>query len=301
MSDETTTALAEKVIEGEHYLALGVHEGIPDKDYRSAPGINRSYLDNVAISPALALWRKLHPDPPTDAMNLGQALHTLVLEPHLFEERFVRSEFAAFTTKEAKDWRAAQTKTILRSHSPSGDLARDPSEWDRALAMGHAVREHPIAGTLFKDDGPTELSIVWIDQYMPTRRRLCKGRLDKWCSGHQIIADLKKTRIAHAAMSEFARSVHTYRYDVQAAYYTDGAMQCGLRPRAFVFCVVEEDPPYQVACYTLPRVWLENGRRKYIRDLETLSECMESGDFQSYPSEVRELAMPKFAEYNPIS
>lgn len=295
---DATTA----VIAADTQPALGLHVNMPDKDYRRAHGANKSMLDDLNISPALAHWRRLHPDPPTPAMNLGQALHTLVLEPHLFESRFVRSEYDTFQSKEAKQWRALQELaglTVLRCKSDNP--VRDPSEWDRAHAMAEAVRNHPIAGTLFADQGPTELSMFWIDQFVPGRRRLCKGRLDKWCEGHTVIADLKKVPIEGAAMSNFARKVNDYRYHVQAAYYLDGAHECGLRPRAFVFVVVEEGPPYQVACYTLPLEWLHQGRQTYIRDLERYSECMESGDWPTYPDEVREIQQPGYTKFSKIS
>lgn len=291
-------ATTEKVLEGEvqHRYELGLHEGLSDVEYRRAPGANKSFLDDVNVSPAFARWRKHHPAPPTEAMNIGQALHTLVLEPHLFSQRFVRAKYEEFRTKEAREWRVEQESkglTVLRIKSDDPD--RNPSEWDRVHSMADAVLAHPMAGPLFADEGPTEATLFWVDKFAPGARRLCKARLDKWCTGHRVIADLKKVPIQGAGESNFARKVHEYRYHVQAAFYFDGAWTLDLKPQAFIFVAVEEDPPYQVACYTLPDEWIRQGRQQYIRDLEVLSRCIDSAEWPSYPPEIRQLSQPPFA------
>lgn len=285
---------------------LGMHPGMPEDEYRKAPGANKSFLDDLAISPALAQWRRKHPDPQTDAMAVGSAFHCLVLEPEEFDKRFVRSEYPSFQSKEARAWRDAQEDkglTILRSHSPTDDPIANPSQWDRAHAMAAAVRAHPTASILLE---PTsiipEVPVFWIDQFCPEYRRLCKAKLDAWNHAHQMIVDLKKVPVECAAESKFARKIHDYRYHVQAAFYTDGVREAIHEwPRAFVFVAVEEEPPYQIGIYTLPREWIEQGRRQYIRDLAVLSQCMDSGEWPSYSADIRELGMPGYAKFVPIS
>lgn len=278
---------------------LGIHEGMPDADYRAAPGVNKSYLDRLAVSPAWAQWCRAHPRPATDAMSIGSAVHCLALEPDAFADRFVRSPFPDFRSKESRQWREDQIaagRTVLRG--VSDDPVRDPSEWDRVHSMVEALRAHPTIGVLLSDAGPTEASVFWIDR---ETSRLCKARLDKWCAGHDVILDLKKVATEGAGASAFARHVHDYRYHVQAAFYADGAMRAGLMPRAFVFAVVEDAPPYQCAAYVLPEEWRRIGRIQYQADLAIYSRCLESDDWPSYPPEIRELPMPAFAKFSRIT
>ncbi len=284
--------------------ALGPHPGMPEAEYRAAPGANKSFLDNLSISPALAYWRRRHPDPATAAMNLGSALHCLVLEPDAFSSRYVPSAHDSFQSNAAKAWRDSVESaglTVLRTKS--SDPIADPSEWDRVHAMAAAVKAHPTASILLDPASvQTELPIFWIDQFCPEYRRLCKGKLDAWNDAHKVIVDLKKVPVEGAMQSVFSRKIHDYRYHVQAAFYTDGMREAsGDWPRAFIFVVIEDAPPYQIGIYTLPREWIEQGRRQYIRDLAVLSACMDSGEWPAYPPDIRELAMPSYAKFVPIS
>lgn len=279
--------------------ALGMRPGMTEAEYRAAPGANKSFLDDIAISPALARWRRMNPEPPTEAMAIGSAFHCLVLEPDRFEERYVASPFEDYTSKAAREWRAdvrEQGVTPLRAHSD--DPVRSPSEWDRVHRMRDAVMTHPYASALLLDEGPTETPVFWID---PETNRLCKGLLDKWCAGHHLIADLKKVPVEKGGMSAWARKVHEYRYHVQAAFYLDGMRLNLMHPRAFVFVVVEEEPPYQVALYTLPDEWLAQGRTQYQRDLVAYGRCLDSGEWPAYPAEIRECEMPGYARFATIT
>jgi len=71
----------------------GIYYGLPNDDYHGGPGTNKGLLDVVARSPlhAKALLDRANDDrpEPTPAMQLGTALHTLVLEPEAFADQYV--------------------------------------------------------------------------------------------------------------------------------------------------------------------------------------------------------------------
>lgn len=314
-------AVVEHVTEGKVLPSLGVHPGMPEAEYRAAPGANKSFLDDIAISPALAQWRRRFPNPPTKAMRLGSALHCLVLEPNEFDNRYVAQPVDAPKRPSAREvnakkprpevldaaawWHAFDEAAAGREmlSTDSDDPIRDPSEWDRVHMMAAAVRRHPTASILFApEEVITELPVFWIDDFCPEYRRLCKGKLDAWNKAHEVIVDLKKVPVEGAAESVFARKVHDYRYHVQDAFYRDGMrVASGDWPRAFIFVAVEDMPPYQIGVYTLPRDWVEQGRRQYIRDLTVLSKCMDTGEWPSYPADIREMGMPGFAKFVPVA
>ena len=71
----------------------GLYLDLPNDDYHSGPGVNKGLLDVVARSPLHAKFvletaNEDRPEP-TPAMQLGTALHTLVLEPEAFADLYV--------------------------------------------------------------------------------------------------------------------------------------------------------------------------------------------------------------------
>lgn len=71
----------------------GIYLNLSNEGYHGGPGTNKGLLDVVARSPLHAkfvLERANDDRPePTAAMQLGTALHTLVLEPHAFADQYV--------------------------------------------------------------------------------------------------------------------------------------------------------------------------------------------------------------------
>lgn len=71
----------------------GIYYGLPNEEYHGGEGTNKGLLDVVARSPlhAKALLDRANDDrpEPTLAMQLGTALHTLVLEPEVFADQYV--------------------------------------------------------------------------------------------------------------------------------------------------------------------------------------------------------------------
>jgi exodeoxyribonuclease VIII len=107
------------------------------------------------------------------------------------------------------------------------------------------------------------------------------------------VADLKTTEDASPAA--FARSVATYRYHVQAAFYLDGLRACDAQIDAFAFVAVEKTPPYLVAVYSADEICLARGREEYRADLLTFAECLRTDCWPGYPPFVQPLSLPAWA------
>lgn len=65
--------------------------------------------------------------------------------------------------------------------------------------------------------------------------------------------DLKTTKESDLLGGGFARSVRTFGYDIQDAFYQLGMEACGLEPKPLVFIVVSTTPPHRTQCMTLPQ------------------------------------------------
>lgn len=292
-------ATAEKVEEDiEQDRWLGIYDGLDDQEYRRAPGMNKSSLDLIAVSPLHYQTVKYNPKPPTPQMFFGSAFHCLVLEPEEFDKRYVLAPNINKRTKAGKEeWERFQADNIgkqIITNNDSGKGIWGVGDWDRLHLMRDSVLNHPFASILI--EGIVERSIWWVD---PVTYKLCKSRIDVVNEAHSLNVDLKTT--ADASYSGFQRSVHSYRYHVQDAFYTDGSNINDMGMKGFVFVCVEKEPPYAVACYMIEREWRRVGRAIYQRNLETYKRCMENDEWPCFPEEVRDLIMPGFAKFHPIS
>lgn len=252
----------------------GLYRDMPASDYYRLPRVSKSALDKLARSPAHMRAPSVEE---TRAMRIGKALHALALEGIA---PLVRPEFSGKGSVAARaEWDAAhEGQTII-------------SEDEAAQVHGMAahIAMHPVAGpALRRADGIAEASILWTCEHTGAE---CKSRLDWLLPG--IILDLKTT--ADARPDAFARSVATYRYEAQAAFYLQAAASAGVPAEHFIFVVVENAPPYAVALYQLDDAALEQGRRLYLRDLETYQRCAERDDWPAYPTDIQTLSLPRWA------
>lgn len=257
---------------------------LTNEAYHSGPGISKSGLDLMARSPAHFIGAENKECP---AFALGSATHCAILEPHEFEKRYFRGEDIRRGTKA---WDELETKA-------EGREVLKPQDWDLAWRIHDAVMSHDGAKILLSGlKGESEISAFWND---PATGELCKCRPDYWLRDFGFVVDLKTT--ADASPSAFSRSIATYRYHVQAAFYSDGLTALGHRVNGFYFLAIEKDPPYACAVYSLAPEAITEGRRLYHRDLDTYHRCRENNIWPGY-AEFGELNLPAWAyktEENP--
>jgi exodeoxyribonuclease VIII len=260
--------------------------GLTNAEYHARPEVSKSGLDLVRRSP-LHFWnRYLNPDriiePPTEAMVLGSALHTAVLEPHLFDDEYAVAPHCDRRTKEGKIiWadfeQEAAGKTLLKADDAS-----------RIDAMAKAVRSHKAASFLLTMPGKAEQSYFWTDDETGEK---CKCRPDWHSADGRIMVDVKTTE--DASPGKFLRSsVLGWRYHVQAAFYMRGLPSA----EVFLFAVVEKKPPFAVAVYSLPPKLVERGQEEARQDLQRIAECRAANHWPSYSEEIEELALPKWLD-----
>lgn len=247
---------------------------MPSAEYFALRRVSKSGLDRLARSPA---HMRAPSGEETKAMRIGKALHALALEGIA---PVVRPEFAGTGSRAARaEWDAAHEGVTILSEDDAAQVH----------SMAASIAMHPVAGpALRRADGIAEASILWT---CPDTGAECKSRLDWLLPG--IVLDLKTT--ADARPDAFARSVASYRYHVQDAFYSQAAASAGLSAEHFVFVCVESSPPYSVALYQLDDAARTEGRRLYLRDLETYMRCMERDEWPAYPTDIQTLSLPRWA------
>ena len=252
-------------------------KALPNEEYHTRPEISKSGLDRIAISP---LFFKEGEYTESASMSLGTLIHTVILEHHEFNCRYVVGPDA---DKNTKSW-----KNFVNEIGP-GLIPLKPCEYDKAMFIRNSVFRHPKAKELLDLAGRSEISVINELNGIPVRCR--PDRL----TDNGICIDLKTTRSVQTR--SISKSMHDYRYHVQNAFYFDVLRAEGIDIEGFVFIFVETSPPYDVNVCMLTDDAIELGRNLYKRDIETYKQCLESDKWPGVSDTVTEIDLPRYAYY----
>lgn len=282
-------------------------------EYHSGPGISKSQLDAIAISP-LNYWDKYinpnrEPEEYKHCFAVGDGTHKLVLEPGTFEKTYAvgfdKSAHPNALDTVADMKKALQEENLLTSGAKP-ELAERllvEAEYPRERIMLYLEQDHrrtmhgriPIAAKDYKDmmnmlravhrdpwaggllsSGTAEQSFYVTDADGILR----KCRTDWITDNGEWVVDLKTTD--DVSLEGFGTTIARRRYEVQAAWYLDILQMLYGRdaPRGFAFVAAQKTRPYDVAVHYLTQDQIDLGRQDYTRDLNRLRECMRN---ESWP------------------
>lgn len=298
----------------------GVFFNMPETEYfqprpevASASGLRPL----IQKTPAHYHYASTHPSEPTPAMVLGSAYHCAVLEPDLFEDRYVvvpedAPRKPSKTQREAKKPSAETIDAIAfwDEFEATGKIILSAADHDRLRFMGEAVHKHPEASGLLTVPGYNEVTMTYVDRETGVQ---CKLRTDRWVPAEDILVDLKTT--VDAAEEAFARSVASYLYHVQHAHYIEGVASLAesfpggwsvsgawddtvpLRPaKHFMHVVQEKEPPFVVAVRFVDAASEQRGFELRHEALKRLDQCLKSGEWPGYPG-ITSVMLPPWAMY----
>lgn len=269
--------------------AVGVHLNMPADEYhqRILGVASKGALDLVAKSPAhYKSWidGAYEEEDTSSVFAFGKAAHCAILEPYLFTQTYaVKPAFGDCrnTANKAKrdEWLAAH----------DGYTVISQEDYDAVCAMGKAVRAHKLASKLLSGGKP-EVTVGWTDDATGLP---CKARADYWKEKQGVIVDLKTC--ADASPLGFRKSVSNFRYHVQDAHYRRGFAAVGKQVASFVFVAIEKRPPYAIGIYTLNEDALQRGEQHVRANMQTLAECMKSGEWPGYDPGIQTLELPPWS------
>lgn len=265
-------------------MKTGIFDGISNAEYHGGPGISKSGLDLIARSP-LHYWSAYldpnrQPREETDAMKVGTAIHAAVLEPDVFASGYMPAPKIDRRTKEGKQMHA----DLQAMAEERGAILLDADDYAACQAIAEQVRQHPAARALFAS-GKAEQSAFWTDAETGV---LCKARPDWLMPG--AVLDVKSTE--DASPDGFRRSIVSWRYHVQAAWYLDGLTAIGHDARAFIFGAFEKKPPYAAGFYFADADMIDVGRREYRRCLRVYADCLSADKWPGYSTEIQPITLP---------
>jgi exodeoxyribonuclease VIII len=264
---------------GGHIFEPGEHD-IDNGVYHASAGISRSGITEFKKSP-LHYWQAyLAPNrikkSPTPSMILGDAVHTKLLEPDLFDERFIVSQRYDGRTKIGK------ASKELFEMSAAGKSILDSDQYITLEAICNEVDKHPLIPRLLKD-AKIERSLYWIDS---ETELLCKARPDVLTP--KYIIDVKTT--ADSSYEAFMWSIKNYNYHIQAAMIIDAIRELtGVLMHNFIFITIQTTPPYKPFLYNLSDMYIEWGREEYKRLLRVLRNCFDTNQWDRDRNQVIEI------------
>jgi hypothetical protein len=278
----TKEATSEQKLERED----GLHHGVSFAEYLAIPAVNHSTLRLFGRSAAHAREAMVHPKPPTEAQDLGQAIHTAVLEPDRFDAEYVLAPKVDRRTREGK---AAWAKFEVENE---GKGLLTPAHHGTCLGIESAVWGHPIARLLLQNSGKSEVVALWHD---PNTGMRCKARLDRLTvyEGFTAIVELKST--TDAREFAFARDAAKFQYHSAAAFYLDGLNALAPMERRFFTIAAEKEAPYGCAVYEYGVTTMEQGRQDYRRFMEACKVAQENDLWPGYSTELQILEVPEWA------
>ena len=253
-------------------LEPGIYYNLPATEYHALPYISSTLLKRYAANPATARV----PYKPGDDANVGTGIHSYSLQglagldaECIFGPAFGKGK--ADLAEKAELIKANPTKTVLPTFY--GSPAPGLPIMDVLRGVDASLRAHPKVGPILEKP-QKEVSLVWIDEDSGCT---CKARLDVWDG--KIIWDLKKCK----AISGFQWQIKDLRYDIQAGFYYEGAIACGLPAIAFGFIPCEAYPPYQVACGYVEPEKLEAARWNAKRLVGLVKQSKLTGYWPNFP------------------
>lgn len=281
-------------------VAQGVYDNLQADDYHRVLGLTKTGLMMLRKSPAhFWHWLNSEPEESSASMDLGTATHTLVFEPHKWQDEI---------TVIPEDAPKKPTSVQRNAKKPSDETVAAIKWWDdfyakatgRAIitaeqdalsrAMASAVRNHAdVIPYLTHPSAKAEMSIV-CNEKVNGLDIACKGRCDLITMDGTTIVDLKTTQ--DASSEGFSKSFMSYGYWMQAAHYIAICRKMGLPIERFVFIAVESSAPHSVALYELDAQSLDKAFAIRQRLMELLSDCIARNEFPAYQRGVKPLTIP---------
>lgn len=251
----------------------GIHHDISNEDYHAGDGVSKSQLDLLAKNPALLKWIKSAPEDEEkkSALDMGTALHCLLLEPDEFDKRFIVAPAFNRRTTQGK----ADEEAFLKETANLGMTVMTAEEGRKLGLMRASAMAHPAARWMLEAPGHCETSMYWTDD---ETGELCRIRPDKWLNEHNVIVDVKKV----ADMDRFSRHIEEFRYHVQNAMYCEGAQKVTGEVHGFFFLAVSESIDcgrYPVRVFELDASDVDTGMALFRRDLNTYHQCRLSDEW----------------------
>jgi len=260
-------------------------DDMPDREYHDGDGLSSSDVKLLAKNPQAWAYRQEHGHADSPQMAFGRLAHTLVLEPHKFEEQYVVVDAS---TRNTKAYKEAVNNNVNKAVVLKSDV-------QRAQGIQFAVYAcKQINFAEIKDNSKVEASGFWYEGDLLCKFRPDLMEFDTGCrAGPEALWDLKTT--TDASPEAFQHQVIRYAYHASAAWYLRGANKVlGNAPRRFYWIAVEKDAPHAVQVYEATTELLEAGLHVCKRGIANYRDCQQTRTYPAYATEVLSMGLPAY-------
>lgn len=242
-------------------LMTGWLNDISDDIYNNIDALRASDLKEFCKSAAHYMTAVTTTRPQTEAMRWGSIVHLALLQPEEFERRVVielpcdkrttagKAQYAEFKASLALD-------SIVITHDERMILLDM-----RYSYAQYTTYKEGFAEAVFERAGMAELFGV-----------SCKIKPDIFLTDSNKIYDLKTTE--DASEQAFTRTIFSYQYHIQAAFYALVAEEItGFPVEFFSFIAIEKKAPYAVREFVLSKSTLDYAKVIVRRKLSLFHSC----------------------------
>lgn len=248
----------------------GVYENSADQ-YPAWDAVRAGWLRDLADSPARCRYFQLNGRSITKEMRLGSAIHCRLLEPEIFESKYVTIKNENSRTKAAQEAKAELIEEF------GEDCFLPWADYNKVISIADTIQSDREFAKLEKAFSLKELAVVWDDAETGLR---CKALFDAISLTGQFIADLKTCPKSNP--QDFRWKVVRDGYDVQAAHYMKGAAAAGIDIEDFIFIAVEKTPPFMVGIYPLTIKSINAAKDKHTELMKRYAVCSQHNKWPGY-------------------
>lgn len=287
-------------------LPSGIHDVSEDDYHNRLTGFSNTDLKLVARSPAHYYAARLDPNREPETVTppklAGRILHTAILEPEKFDQRFIvvpddAPRKPSITQRNAKNPSEDSIRSIMwwdEFELQFGDRqiisAKDQKEYTN---IANAVRGNP-AISKFLEGAMMEKTFVAVDPETGLKTR-CRTDIVNVIADYTVVIDLKSCEDARTAA--FARAAYNYGYFHQDAFYRDTIANSGWgNVDLFLFAGFEKEAPYASKTHQSSDDAISRAREQYKRSLRVAAECTATGQWPAYSDEIEVLEYPAWAK-----
>lgn len=264
----------------------GVYCDLSNEDYHLDPvpggSLSASGAKTILKAPARFRYEQQHPVY-KNVFDFGSVAHALALGDDTVN--IVRLDFP---DRRTKDYKTAEAEARALGSVPI--LRKDYAVIEDMVI---ALQDNTDAMDLLTIPGKPEQSAFWQDERTGIWRRARFDRLPNSDAPVFVIVDYKTA--ASADPDDFARTVASYGYHMQAAWYCDAARALDLNPDpAFAFVVQEKDPPYIATVIQLVESATDLASQQNAKAIDRYIECKRTDTWPGYASGVTHIELPGY-------
>ena len=287
-------------------MKAGMHTGLPMAEYLGLPAVSSGVVRAMMERCPRAAWFESYLNPErqrdhSNASDCGSIAHAILLEGSSAGVEVIdpNDHPAEKTGAIPEGWtnksiRAARDAARAAGKIPvlTCDMTEIASIVDSALAFIDTLKhDEPHVWAAFQPDGgESEVTLVWNDNGTP-----CRARPDRISADRGLIIDAKFTGTS-ALPDAFGRHLTTMGYATSAGFYRRGTRALFGADTAYVFLVVETDPPYLCSLVGLDPAWTAFGDARASTGLQRWRACASTNHWPGYPTRVAYPEMPPWEQ-----